>query len=34
MRQSGELGSKAQPEEVIKSSEDIFKLPEWLNLRD
>jgi hypothetical protein len=28
MRQSGELGSKAQPEEIIKSSEDIFKLPE------
>jgi hypothetical protein len=28
MRQSGELGSKARPEEIIKSSEDIFKLPE------
>ena len=28
MRQSGELGSKAEPEEVIKSSGDIFKLPE------
>jgi|GEM_PF-2333697 len=28
MRQSGELGSASAPEEVIKSSEDILKLPE------
>ena len=28
MRQSGELGSTSAPEEVIKSSDDIFKLPE------
>ena len=28
MRQSGELGSASAPEEVIKSSDDIFKLPE------
>ena len=28
MRQSGELGSKAQPEEIIKLPEEIIKLPE------
>jgi hypothetical protein len=34
MRQSGELGSASAPEEVIKSSGDILKLPEWSKQKD